>query len=173
MVTITETHDPLPEFEGPNRVFLTKVIVDTGNEDDYKRFAESLSLYQSGYYNLKEVWLSDKVNAVTFMRVLNDGMKNPIWPDSYYYQSHSTMFLAGDATLCVPAKQAEAVKALMARHAKFPPYTVRTYTGNVADAQKAGLKATKNPCTKHNFVSRLFTADRRMQYYTCTQAPKV
>ena len=53
------------------------------------------------------------------------------------------MFLAGDATLCVPASQGEAVKALMAKHAKFPPYTVRTYTGNVADAQKAGLKATK------------------------------
>ena len=43
----------------------------------------------------------------------------------------------------VPASQGEAVKALMAKHAKFPPYTVRTYTGNVADAQKAGLKATK------------------------------
>ncbi len=173
VVTITETHDPLPEFAGPNRVFLTKVIVDTGDEAVYKEFASALSLYQSGYYNLKEVWLSDKVNAVTFMRVLNDGMKNPIWPDSYYFYSRSTMFLAGDATLCVPAKQAEAVKALMAKHAKFPPYTVRTYTGNVADAQKAGLKATKNPCTKHNFVSRLFTADRIMQHYTCTQAPKV
>ena len=173
VVTITETHNPLPEFEGPNRVFLTKVIVDTGNEEDYKRFAEDLSRYQTGYYNLKEVWLSDKVNAVTFMRTLNDGMKNPIWPDSYYYQSHSTMFLAGDATLCVPAKQGEAVKALMARHAKFPPYTVRTYTGNVADAQKAGLKATKNPCTKHNFVAKIYTADRIMQHYTCTQDPKV
>lgn len=69
VVTITETHDPLPEFEGPNRVFLTKVIVDTGDEAVYKKFACALSLYQSGYYNLKEVWLSDKVNAVTFMRV--------------------------------------------------------------------------------------------------------
>lgn len=136
VVTITETHDPLPEFAGPNRVFLTKVIVDTGDEAVYKEFASALSLYQSGYYNLKEVWLSDKVNAVTFMRVLNDGMKNPIWPDSYYFYSRSTMFLAGDATLCVPAKQAEAVKALMAKHAKFPPYTVRTYTGNVATPRR-------------------------------------
>lgn len=173
VVTITETHNPLPQFEGPNRVFLTKVIVDTGNEEDYKRFAEDLSRYQTGYYNLKEVWLSDKVNAVTFMRTLNDGMKNPIWPDSYYYYYHSTMFLAGDATLCVPAKQGEAVKALMARHAKFPPYTVRTYTGNVADAQKAGLKATKNPCTKHNFVAKIMTADRQVQYYTCKQESKM
>lgn len=173
VVTITETHNPLPQFEGPNRVFLTKVIVDTGNEEDYKRFADDLSRYQTGYYNLKEVWLSDKVNAVTFMRTLNDGMKNPIWPDSYYYYYHSTMFLAGDATLCVPAKQGEAVRTLMARHAKFPPYTVRTYTGNVADAQKAGLKATKNPCTKHNFVAKIMTADRQVQYYTCKQDPKV
>ncbi len=173
VVTITDTNNPLSQFEGPNRVFLTKVIVDTGNEADYKRFADALSLYQSGYYNLKEVWLSDKVNAVEFMRTLNEGMKNPIWPDSYYYQSHSTMFLAGDATLCVPAQQGEAVKALMAKHAKFPPYTVRTYTGNVADAQKAGLKATKNPCTHHNFVAKIFTADRIMQHYTCTKDPKV
>lgn len=83
------------------------------------------------------------------------------------------MFLAGDATLCVPASQGEAVKALMAKHAKFPPYTVRTYTGNVADAQKAGLKATKNPCTKHNFVAKIMTADRQVQYYTCKQDPKL
>ncbi len=173
VVTITETHNPLSQFEGPNRVFLRKVIVDTSNEDVYKDFADALSLYQSGYYYLKEVWLSDKVDAVTFMRALNDGMKNPIWPDSYYYYYHSTMFLAGDATLCVPANQGEAVRTLMARHAKFPPYTVRTYTGNVAEAQKAGLKATKNPCTKHNFVAKICTADRQVQYYTCTQDPKV
>lgn len=83
------------------------------------------------------------------------------------------MFLAGDAMLCVPASQGEAVKALMAKHAKFPPYTVRTYTGNVADAQKAGLKATKNPCTKHNFVAKIMTADRQVQYYTCKQDPKI
>lgn len=173
VVTISDTDNPLSQFEGSNRVFLRKVIVDTSNEDVYKDFADQLSLYGSGYYFLKEVWLSDKVNAVEFMRALNDGMKNPIWPDSYYYYYHSTMFLAGDATLCVPAKQGEAVRALMARHAKFPPYTVRTYTGNVADAQKAGLKATKNPCTKHNFVAKICTADRQVQYYTCKQNPKV
>ena len=157
-MTISDTDNPLSQFEGPNRVFLRKVIVDTSNEDIYKDFADRLSNYGSGYYFLKEVWLSDKVDVVTFMRALNDGMKNPIWSDSYYYY-HSTMSLAGDATLCVPAKQGEAVRALMARHAKFPPYTVRTYTGNVAEAQKAGLKATKNPCTKHNFVAKICTAD--------------
>ena len=140
-MTISDTDNPLSQFEGPS------------NEDIYKDFADRLSNYGSGYYFLKEVWLSDKVDVVTFMRVLNDGMKNPIWSDSYYYY-HSTMSLAGDATLCVPAKQGEAVRALMARHAKFPPYTVRTYTGNVAEAQKIGLKATKNPCRKHNFWLR-------------------
>ena len=171
-MTISDTDNPLSQFEGPNRVFLRKVIVDTSNEDIYKDFADRLSNYGSGYYFLKEVWLSDKVDVVTFMRVLNDGMKNPIWSDSYYYY-HSTMSLAGDATLCVPAKQGEAVRALMARHAKFPPYTVRTYTGNVAEAQKIGLKATKNPCSKHNFVAKICTADRQVQYYTCTQDPKV
>lgn len=159
VVTITETHDPLPEFEGPNRVFLTKVIVDTGNKTDYLKFAHSLTQYMGGYYNLKEVWLSDKVNAVEFMRELDEGMKSKLFPNYYHFYSHSTMFLAGDATLCVPASQAAAVKAQMARHSKFPCYTVRTYTGNVQEAQKAGLGATKNPCTKHNFVARLYTAD--------------
>lgn len=159
VVTITETHDPLPEFEGPNRVFLTKVIVDTGNKTDYLKFAHSLTQYMGGYYNLKEVWLSDKVNAVEFMRELDEGMKSKLFPNYYHFYGHSTMFLAGDATLCVPASQAAAVKAQMARHSKFPCYTVRTYTGNVQEAQKAGLGATKNPCTKHNFVARLYTAD--------------
>lgn len=173
VVTITETHNPLSQFEGPNRVFLTKVIVDTGNEEDYKRFAEDLSRYQTGYYNLKEVWLSDKVNAVEFMRELDEGMKSNLFPNYYHFYGHSTMFLAGDATLCVPASQAAAVKAQMARHSKFPCYTVRTYTGNVYEAQKAGLGATKNPCTRHNFVARLHTADRVMQHYTCKQDPKV
>lgn len=173
VVTITETHDPLPEFEGPNRVFLTKVIVDTGNKTDYLKFAHSLTQYMGGYYNLKEVWLSDKVNAVEFMRELDEGMKSKLFPNYYHFYGHSTMFLAGDATLCVPASQAAAVKAQMARHSKFPCYTVRTYTGNVQEAQKAGLGATKNPCTKHNFVARLYTADRVMQHYTCKQDPKV
>ena len=165
VVTITETHDPLPEFEGPNRVFLTKVIVDTGNKTDYLKFAHSLTQYMGGYYNLKEVWLSDKVNAVEFMRELDEGMKSKLFPNYYHFYGHSTMFLAGDATLCVPASQAAAVKAQMARHSKFPCYTVRTYTGNVQEAQKAGLGATKNPCTKHNFVARLYTADRDAALY--------
>lgn len=173
VVSITETHDPLPEFEGPNRVFLTKVIVDTGNKTDYLKFAHAMDQYMSGYYNLKEVWLSDKVNAVEFMRELDEGMKSNLFPNYYHFYGHSTMFLAGDATLCVPASQAAAVKAQMARHSKFPCYTVRTYTGNVYEAQKAGLGATKNPCTRHNFVARLHTADRVMQHYTCKQDPKV
>ena len=121
VVTITETHDPLPEFEGPNRVFLTKVIVDTGNKTDYLKFAHSLTQYMGGYYNLKEVWLSDKVNAVEFMRELDEGMKSKLYPNYYHFYGHSTMFLAGDATLCVPASQAAAVKAQMARHSVFCP----------------------------------------------------
>lgn len=145
VVTITETHDPLPEFEGPNRVFLTKVIVDTGNKTDYLKFAHSLTQYMGGYYNLKEVWLSDKVNDVEFMRELDEGMKSKLYPNYYHFYGHSTMFLAGDATLCVPASQAAAVKAQMARHSKFPCYTVRTYTGNVQEAQKAGLGAPRIP----------------------------
>ena len=105
VVTITETHDPLPEFEGPNRVFLTKVIVDTGNKTDYLKFAHSLTQYMGGYYNLKEVWLSDKVNAVEFMRELDEGMKSKLYPNYYHFYGHSTMFLAGDAPcVCQPVR---------------------------------------------------------------------
>lgn len=173
VVTISETNDPLPQFEGPNRVFLTKVIVDTGNEQVCKSFANALTNYMGGYYNLKEVWLSNKVNAVAFMKELFVSMRSKLWPNYFNFYGHSTMFLAGDATLCVPAQQAAAVKALMATDYRLPCYTVRTYTGDVHEAQKAGLKATKNPCTKHNFVARLFTADRVMQHYTCKQDRKV
>lgn len=173
VVTISETNDPLPQFEGPNRVFLTKVIVDTGNEQVCKSFANALTNYMGGYYNLKEVWLSNKVNAVEFMKELFVSMRSKLWPNYFNFYGHSTMFLAGDATLCVPAQQAAAVKALMATDYRLPCYTVRTYTGDVHEAQKAGLKATKNPCTKHNFVARLFTADRVMQHYTCKQDRKV
>lgn len=173
VVTISETNDPLPQFEGPNRVFLTKVIVDTGNEQVCKSFANALTNYMGGYYNLKEVWLSNKVNAVAFMKELFVSMRSKLWPNYFDFYGHSTMFLAGDATLCVPAQQAAAVKALMASDYRLPCYTVRTYTGDVHEAQKTGLKATKNPCTKHNFVARLHTADRVMQHYTCKQDQKV
>ena len=48
-MTISDTDNPLSQFEGPNRVFLRKVIVDTSNEDIYKDFADRLSNYGSGY----------------------------------------------------------------------------------------------------------------------------
>ena len=49
-----------------------------------------------------------------------------------------------------------------------PSYTIRTYSGDVYAAQKAGVSATKVlTCTKHTFTAKIKTADRVCQYQTC------
>lgn len=169
VVTVT-TMDDLSMFKDENRVFLTKVILDTNDKETYIRFAETLSYFMNGYYNLKEVWLSDKVDALAFVKALNEGMRSKLDPDVYTYFSHSTMFFTGEATLCIPAKSAAEVKALLAKSIYVPCYTVKTYTGDVFQKQKGGVEAAQDLCTKHNFISdKILAADRVMRYSDCRQ----
>lgn len=171
VVTMTSLDD-LAEFDGPSKVFLTKLIIDTADKNTSAEMARRLATFY-GYSNLKEVWLSDKVDALAFVNTLNREMCSKLWADTYNYTKNSTGFFTGEATLCIPAKSVAAVKAKLALRASFPCYTVKSYTGDVFQAQKAGVGAAKGICTKHVFVSKMKTADRALSYFTsCQQVQK-
>ena len=70
----------------------------------------------------------------------------------------------------IPENAGKAVLDCLALDATEPTYTIRTYRGDVFEAQKAGVAATKLlTCTKHVFTAKIEAADRVCQYNTCKQ----
>lgn len=161
-------------FPGQKSVFITKLILDLDPEDCYgdrdaaDYFASALTNTISGPYNLKEVWLSDKINALDFVKALNNSIKDPLFPTAREYCTNSIMFYSAEATLCVPENQIGPIRALLAKDPTEPVYTIRTYKGDVYTAQKAGLSATSEWCTKHQFTVVMEAADRIARYATCS-----
>lgn len=70
----------------------------------------------------------------------------------------------------IPENAGKAVLDYLDLDATEPTYTIRTYRGDVFEAQKAGVAATKLlTCTKHVFTAKIEAADRVCQYNTCKQ----
>lgn len=170
-VVTVRTLDDLAEFQGAGRVFLTKIIIDTSDKPTYNAIAERMAAPDS-YFNLKEVWLSDKADALTFVRKLNDAMESKLYPGVFNYFGNSTAFFTGEAHLCIPAKSVAAVRSRLSYVAKMPCYTVKSYTGDVFQAYKSGINATKDICTKHVFTAQIAAADRAVIYFSCKHLPQ-
>lgn len=170
-VVTVRTLDDLAEFGGASRVFLTKIIIDTSDKTTYNAIAARLGVPDS-YFNLKEIWLSDKVDARAFVRKLNEEMRDKLFPTYLHYTGNSTAFYTAEATLCIPAKSVALVKERLTNEAKFPCYTVKSYTGDVFQAQKSGVGATKEICTKHDFRAQIAAADRAVRYFSCKHLPQ-
>lgn len=58
------------EFIGHKNMLVTKVIVDTDDERIYGDVASDVNNTIQGPFNIREVWLSDKVDAVKFIRAI-------------------------------------------------------------------------------------------------------
>ena len=160
-------------YENYNTLLMTKVIIDVSNgSEDYNisEFAETLGAQYSTTFNLKEVWLSPKVDAVKYVKDLNEATVDRLSKWGRHYMEQSTKLYTAKGTLFIPENAGKAVLDCLALDATEPTYTIRTYRGDVFEAQKAGVAATKLlTCTKHVFTAKIEAADRVCQYNTCKQ----
>jgi len=185
-VLIVDEHDKFRDFmrepfttssghtySGINSLLMTKVIIDISNGNDNYRCSElasELGVKYSTVFNLKEVWLSPKVDAEKYIKDLNNSTIDPLFHQYREYQGQSTKMYTAQGTVFIPEESAKAVLSLLALDNTEPTYTIRTYRGDVYAAQKAGMAATKPlPCTKHIFTAKIEAADRVCQYQTCSQ----
>lgn len=160
-------------YENHNTLLMTKVIIDVSNgSENYNisEFAETLGAQFSTVFNLKEVWLSPKVDAVKYVKDLNKATIDRLSGWGRHYMGQSTKLYTAKGTLFIPENAGKAVLDCLALDATEPTYTIRTYRGDVFEAQKAGVAATKLlTCTKHVFTAKIEAADRVCQYNTCKQ----
>lgn len=160
-------------YKNHNTLLMTKMIIDISNGSDnnnISEFAETLGGPYSTTFNLKEVWLSPKVDAVKYVKDLNETTVDRLSKWGRRYMEQSTKLYTAKGTLFIPESAGKAVLDCLALDATEPTYTIRTYRGDVFEAQKAGVAATKLlTCTKHVFTAKIEAADRVCQYNTCKQ----
>ena len=160
-------------YQNHNTLLMTKMIIDVSNgAENYNisEFAETLGAQYSTTFNLKEVWLSPKVDAVKYVKDLNEATVDRLSKWGRHYMEQSTKLYTAKGTLFIPESAGKAVLDCLALDATEPTYTIRTYRGDVFEAQKAGVAATKLlTCTKHMFTAKIEAADRVCQYNTCKQ----
>ena len=160
-------------YKNHNTLLMTKLIIDVSNgAENYNisEFANTLGAPFSTTFNLKEVWLSPKVDAVKYVKDLNEATVERLSGWGRNYMEQSTKLYTAKGTLFIPENAGKAVLDCLALDATEPTYTIRTYRGDVFEAQKAGVAATKLlTCTKHVFTAKIEAADRVCQYNTCKQ----
>ena len=160
-------------YKNHNTLLMTKIIIDVSNgSENYNisEFANTLGAPFSTTFNLKEVWLSPKVDAVKYVKDLNEATVERLSGWGRNYMEQSTKLYTAKGTLFIPENAGKAVLDCLALDATEPTYTIRTYRGDVFEAQKAGVAATKLlTCTKHVFTAKIEAADRVCQYNTCKQ----
>lgn len=160
-------------YKNHNTLLMTKLIIDVSNgaeNHNISEFAETLGGPYSTIFNLKEVWLSPKVDAVKYVKDLNKATVDRLTNWARHYMGQSTKLYTAKGTLFIPENAGKAVLDCLALDATEPTYTIRTYRGDVFEAQKAGVAATKLlTCTKHVFTAKIEAADRVCQYNTCKQ----
>ena len=160
-------------YKKHNTLLMTKLIIDVSNgAENYNisEFANTLGAPFSTTFNLKEVWLSPKVDAVKYVKDLNKATVDRLSGWGRHYMGQSTKLYTAKGTLFIPENAGKAVLDCLALDATEPTYTIRTYRGDVFEAQKAGVAATKLlTCTKHVFTAKIEAADRVCQYNTCKQ----
>lgn len=160
-------------YKNHNTLLMTKLIIDVSNgaeNHNISEFAETLGGPYSTIFNLKEVWLSPKVDAVKYVKDLNKATIDRLSGWGRHYMGQSTKLYTAKGTLFIPENAGKAVLDCLALDATEPTYTIHTYRGDVFEAQKAGVAATKLlTCTKHVFTAKIEAADRVCQYNTCKQ----
>lgn len=138
-----------------NALFINKIIIDISNRADNNNTSEFTDLLGSMFseiVNLKEVWLSSKVDILKYIRDLHKATVGPLLPTERQYESQSSKLYTAKGTLFIPEQAAKAVLSMLATDPTEPTYTIRTYSGDVYAAQKAGVSATKVlTCAKHTF----------------------
>lgn len=163
------------EFIGHKNMLVTKVIVDTDDERIYGDVASDVNNTIQGPFNIREVWLSDKVDAVKFIRAIFAVMQGytPEHSD-IYCPEFSYLFHTQRATLFIPETAVADVRAMFSRPTwSFRTlFSLKTYSGDVHSAQEAGATAAKPFCTSHVFTDKVAAADKVFRYGTCSNWPE-
>lgn len=163
------------EFIGHKNMLVTKVIVDTDDERIYGDVASDVNNTIQGPFNIREVWLSDKVDAVKFIRAIFAVMQGytPEHSD-IYCPEFSYLFHTQRATLFIPETAVADVRAMFSRPTwSFRTlFSLKTYSGDVHSAQGAGATAAKPFCTSHVFTDKVAAADKVFKYGTCSNWPE-
>ena len=157
-------------YPGQRCMRVTKLLVDTADPEIYGAAASDVNNTIQGTFNIREVWISDKVDPVDFVRTICRAMQG--FDDDktkIYHPAYSMLFHSGRATLFVPEAAAPALKQLFARptwsyHILF---TIKTYSGDVRSAYNAGANAAKPFCVNHVFTDKVAAADKIYRYGNC------
>lgn len=158
-----------------NKDYITKILVDFdfdlfGNEYQAESFTKSL-VFQ--YDNLKEIWLSDKVDAVKFLKNIKSATEGNGIKLERWYWTNSTSFGTADATLYISSAAAAKVKAAYADDydSISPCFSIKVYDGDVYTAEKAGGSAARDYCTNHKYTRVIMAADRIANLSDCSKEP--
>lgn len=127
--------------------------------------------------NIREVWLSQQVDAWAFIDELQDefleeeyqaGTKDDFikYVDKLWF---SGGMMNGSCTIYVP--ESELPKGLLSYSSKplSPVYFVKVYSGDVYEAFKKGDSAAREWCPGHEYTGKACTASRMKQHMTCQQ----
>ncbi|MGN0507534.1 MAG: S-layer homology domain-containing protein [Lachnospiraceae bacterium] len=165
-----------------NKDYITGVLIDFdfdlfANEYQAENFTKHLVFE---YDNLKEIWLSDKVDAVKFLKTLKSATEgNGIKLEKWYW-TNSTSFGTADATLYIPSSAVAEVYAaynddilsdILGYISIYPCFSIKVYDGDVYTAEKAGGSAARDFCTEHVYNSVIMAADRIANLADCSQEP--
>ena len=156
-----------------NLDYVTGLLIDF----DFARFAND---YQAEVFtkypvflcdNLKEIWLSDKVDAVQFLKHLKSATEGNGTGLEKRYWTNSTSFGTADATLYISSSAAEKVRQAYASdyNSIMPCFSIKVYDGDVYTAQKTG--AARDYCTNHKYTAVIMASDRIANLADCVNAP--
>ena len=168
--------------DGYNLAFLDQfddigtLIMDVDDSDFYNReCAEGifdLNIVWSPY--LKEIWLSDKMDAYVFVQRMDNALRSPLDHSPRWESRSDLQFCTAAATLYVSEDAAKTLADKLVNYIPYViPYTIRAYSGNdVYAAVKAGAAATKEWCPGHVYTQQIRSADRVYTYADCQTAPR-
>ena len=129
----------LSALDGSERI--GTLIMDLESEDYANKYVEdefASSITRIPY--LKEVWIRSRSDAA-------------------FYTAKGTVF--------IPESSLADYMAQAADRGYVPNFTVKTYSGDVYSAQKAGAAEAKDICIDHEYTAEIMTADRIYHYETC------
>ena len=93
-------------YKKHNMLFISKIIIDVSNRADNNNVSEFTDLLGSMFsdiVNLKEVWLSSKVDILKYIRDLHKATVDPVFPQYRQYEDQS--FTPPKAHSSSPSKQ--------------------------------------------------------------------
>lgn len=178
VITVTDSYHPefranrdeRYEFGGQKWMLVTKIIVDTDDVEICRMTATGVNNFT---YNIREVWLSDKVDVVSFIESMWVQVRGGYNSQTgIYYPSYSFLFYTQRATLFIPETAAADVLYLFNRPTWNNPalFRIKVYSGDVYSARKRGADAARPFCTNHIFDDRVAAADKIYRYGTCSNA---